>query len=125
MTVAARSGPAQVISAGSITTFEGNGLALEVRQPEGQLRLELSFRTDPAVEDVAVDSTFGDAGVSLVLTNFDKADGRGSARPVLLGVLGPDALYFHFRVHRYGRTPDRTIHYTVYRVAGGATDTSG
>ena len=119
MSVVAQSGPAHVIAAGSVTTFEGSGLTLWIEQPEGRLRLTLSFRTDPAVEDVAVEPTFEDDGATLVLTNFDRADGRGTAHPVPLGHFGGDAILFHFRVHLYGRTPDRTVHYTIYRVVKG------
>ena len=57
------------------------------------------------------------AKLSLRLVNFGGTAGRGSAQPVLLSETPRDLLFFHFRVFRYGRTDDHTVHYTFYRVA--------
>ena len=48
--------------------------------------------------------------------NFDDATGRGTSQPVLLAQVGELAYLAHFRVFLYGRTTDRTVHYTVYEV---------
>jgi hypothetical protein len=120
MSVEITSGPARVLSAGTVTSFAGASVSVRVEQPEGALSLVLRFRTDPTVADVAVAAEHGPSGVSLELTNFDRADGRGSAHPVLVGQLDSDLVMAHFRVHRYGRTPDRTVHFTIYRVSAAA-----
>lgn len=120
MAVAVRSGPARVLAAGTVTGFAGCPVHLEVSEPDGALAVELVFRTDADVADVAVEPVYHEGGVRLLLTNFDRADGRGSAHPVLVGQLADDLVMLHFRVHRFGRTPDRTVHFTVYRVAAAA-----
>lgn len=109
------SGPARVLASGAATCFMGNELHLAVHDPVSVV-VELAFVTDPEVEDVAVDvTTFADR-MRLVCRNFDEADGRGSARPVLLGEADELLLFLHFRVFLYGRTDDRTVHYTLYSV---------
>jgi hypothetical protein len=57
-----------------------------------------------------------DDGVALELVNFDGVEGRGTSLPALLAEVGPDLVFLHFRVFRWGRTPDRTVHWTFYRV---------
>ena len=119
------SGPATVIASGSATCFGGCGLAMRQLVDGEPFDLELLFTSDPEVEDVAVHPESLDHGLRLHCVNFDDATGRGSAVPVALGALGEDEVVFvHFRVFRYGRTDDRTVHYTFYRapraVLGGA-----
>ncbi len=113
--VRAVSGGVAVVASGTTTTFGGADLVLTVDGPDGRLILRLVFVTDPARPDLAVQADADPAGLTLTLTNFDSADGRGSAHPVLVGALGDDLLLAHFRVFRYGRTPDHTVHWTFYR----------
>jgi hypothetical protein len=35
---------------------------------------------------------------------------------MLLGEIGADLFFLHFRVSRFGRSDDRTVFYTLYRV---------
>ncbi|HMV65578.1 MAG TPA: hypothetical protein PKA64_01915 [Myxococcota bacterium] len=112
-----RSGPAAVVASGEVTTFFGHGLLLQLALPGGVFGLELRFRTDPACPDVDVRTEIGDTGFVVELVNFDRADGRGSSDPVLLGALGDELLFLHFRVFRFGRTPDHTVHYTLFRAS--------
>ncbi len=115
LAVVIRSGPADVIDTGMVTTFGGGDLALTVGMPEGSWVVELAFLSDSSTSDVSVGTTELASGIRFECVNFDDADGRGSAVPVLLGELGDDLVFFHFRVFRFGRTEDRTVHYTVYR----------
>ncbi|MFT4622322.1 MAG: hypothetical protein ACI8PZ_000978 [Myxococcota bacterium] len=117
MTVAIGSGPADVLDAGMVTTFTGHDLTLLLVLPEGRWTVELAFSSDPAVDDVSVQATPVPDGLRLECVNFDGPDGRGSSLPVLLGELGDDLVFFHFRAFRYGRTPDHTVHYTFYRAS--------
>ena len=112
------SGPAEVLANGQVTTFAGNPLTLEWSDELRTLVVHLTFGTDPSVEDVAVDSQTIPNGWHLHCINFDDDQGRGSSIPVLLGGHGDDAYYLHFRVFKWGRTDDRTVHYTFYRVPG-------
>ncbi|MBA2319536.1 MAG: hypothetical protein H0V89_00135 [Deltaproteobacteria bacterium] len=116
----ASSGPARVLATGTVTTFDGFPLVLGIDHPL-ELEIELRFLSDPAVPDVAL-RDIGQAGrrISWELVNFDGPDGRGSAAPVLVADTGENRIYLHFRVFRYGRTLDRTVHYTFYQVAGPA-----
>lgn len=120
MEVSAQSGPARVVGRGTVTTFWGHPLRLAVALDGTEVAVHLRFRSDPDLEDVSVESGWGDRGLELDLVNFDRDDGRGSAEPVLVAELGEDLVFFHFRVFRYGRTPDHTVHYTFYRVAKAA-----
>ncbi|MCB9668603.1 MAG: hypothetical protein H6736_03410 [Alphaproteobacteria bacterium] len=109
------SGPARVVASGSATCFMGHELTLTIEEPVA-IVVDLAFESDPSVEDVAVDvATFANR-MRLVCKNFDRADGRGSAQPVLLGEAGDLLVFLHFRVFLYGRTADRTVHYTLYAV---------
>lgn len=121
MAIHLTSGPATVLSSGAATSFMGNDLTLTIVQPVDVV-LELAFRSDPAVEDVAIDVSTFDNHMRFVCTNFDGADGRGSAQPVLLGEADDLLVFFHFRVFRYGRTDDRTVHYTLYTVKKADVD---
>ena len=110
------SGPAQVIEGGVVTTFGGNNLVLVLELPEDNLVVELCFDRDASGEP-AVHTHETEVGWRLSCVNFDDPAGRGSALPVLLGELGDDLVFLHFRVFRYGSTPDRTVHYTFFRAA--------
>lgn len=110
-----QSGPASVVASGEVTTFFGHGLQLRLMLPEGAYSLDLTFRTDPTCADVDVRTSISPQGFQVELVNFDRPDGRGSAEPVLLGALGDELLFLHFRVFRFGRTADHTVHYTLFR----------
>lgn len=109
-----RSGPATVQACGTVTAFGGQPLVFELEIADDPFRVELAFASQPAHDDVAVHTEHLEAGFRFLLVNFDGADGRGSAVPVLLGEVGDVLLFLHFRVFRYGRTDDRTVHYTFY-----------
>lgn len=108
-----RTGEATVLTTHTVTTFAGAGLVIELEHARFPVRVVLDFVVD-ADRGVAVDVEWLPNGVRLVLTNL--VEGRGSARPFLIGQVGPDLLYLHFRVFRYGDTPDHTVHYTIYSV---------
>lgn len=115
MTFRAASGPALVLTSGSVTAFWGHPIHLEVPLESGPFRLHFFFTGDPAVEGVGVHTAEIEGGLAFQLVNFDDDQGRGSARPVLLGEVGDHLVFLHFRVFRFGRTEDRTLHYTVYQ----------
>jgi hypothetical protein len=110
-----RSGPAKIIASGSATAFMGHSVVLDLRYPV-ELTVEFAFEQRPDIEDVAVELEAREGELRLLCVNFDKADGRGSATPVLLGDTTELLVLLHFRVFRYGNTADRTVHYTVYTV---------
>jgi hypothetical protein len=121
MTITLKSGPATVLTSGSATCFMGHPLTLQLDDPL-DLTVQFAFRTDPAVEDVAVEVTTEPNAMTLLCTNFDAPDGRGSAQPVLVGELEHRLVFLHFRVFRYGRTEDRTVHFTLYEVEKSAVN---
>ena len=112
------SGPAQVVASGDVTTFAGYPLGLDLDLPSG-LTYSIVFRfvSEPDEADVRVVPVAQPMRLELTSVNFDRADGRGSAVPVPLGVTDGVAYFMHFRVSRYGRTDDRTVHYTIYALA--------
>ncbi|MCB9677480.1 MAG: hypothetical protein H6737_20395 [Alphaproteobacteria bacterium] len=115
MGISVRSGEAKVVDCGTVTGFMGHPIVLDIQDPV-DLVVEFDFYTNEDVEDVAVAvSSFGNQ-MRLECTNFDKADGRGSAQPVLVGEVGDTLVFLHFRVWLYGRTDDRTLHYTLFSV---------
>lgn len=110
------SGAATVIASGQVTSFGGQPLRFGLKVDEDlTFQVELVFASDPALGDVAVRPEHLDDGLRFHLVNFDGADGRGSAVPVLLGELGEHLWFMHFRVFRYGRTEDHTVHYSFYK----------
>lgn len=120
MSSIASSGPARIVAAGQVTTFAGHGLLLEV-DVGIPLEVELIFATDAARDGLAVELVpTPPPRIAWRLVNFDGADGRGSADPVLVAEVADDLVFLHFRVFRFGRTADRTVHYTLYLVAKAA-----
>ncbi len=109
------SGPAQVLHSGIVTTFGGNPLQMIVPLPGDTLAVQWHFEQDREVHGAAFDCQATDTGYRIVCTNIEDAAGRGSSDPVLLGELGPDLFFVHFRVFRFGDTPDCTLHYTFFR----------
>ncbi|NCG21462.1 MAG: hypothetical protein GWP91_20820 [Rhodobacterales bacterium] len=122
MNVEIQSGSARVIASGSATCFLGEGLVLAILADDQRYALELDFSSDPSVADVAIETVSMEHGLRLHCVNFDTADGRGSAVPVALGACGDDVVFVHFRVFRYGRTADRTVHYTFFRAPRSVLD---
>jgi hypothetical protein len=110
-----RSGPADVLHAGTVSSFFGHPLAWTLALAEGAVEVRLSFADDPTTDGPAVRSEALPHGYALTCLNFDDSPGRGSAEPVLLGEVGSDLLFFHFHVSRHGRSTDRTVHYSFYR----------
>lgn len=111
------SGPALVIDSGVATTFGGHGLTIVLELPEDNFVVRWDFHTDPTRSAPAIDSQITPTGLLLRCSGFDDASGRGSAQPVLLGEIGDDLIFLHFRVFRHGRSVDRSVQYTFYRVA--------
>jgi len=123
MNLVLSSGPARVIAAGEVTTFFGNDLTLQLRDESLEHTITLRFLTDASAPGVAVRAPPSDAGhLVLDLVNFDDDSGRGSAEPVLLGAFGEELLFLHFRAFRFGKTPDHTVHYTVFAASREAVD---
>lgn len=109
-----QSGPARVVDTGIATTFMGFPLQIDAKIDSYAFGVRLVFRSDPDVPDVHVDSAWDNSHLVLTCVNFDNAEGRGSSRPVLLGEADTDAVFFHFKVFRYGNTDDRTVQYTFF-----------
>lgn len=114
MSVSVRSGPARVIGSGTATTFWANDLAFTVEHGAIPFSVILGWVTDPSVEGVDVRTSWPEGGIRFDLVNFDGTEGRGSAEPVLITEVGEELIFFHFRVFRYGRTADRTVHWCFY-----------
>lgn len=113
--ISARSGVADVLAQMTMTTFGGAGVVVELARSTGPVVVALSFVTDSSVPDVEVRTLPASSGVALELVNFDADDGRGSAWPVPLKNEGDSTIYLHFRVWRYGKSPDRTVHFTFFK----------
>lgn len=109
------SGHAEILAHGQVTAFGGAPIRLGLEE-EMDLALVFSYATEPEHEGVAVRTAHYEGELHFELVNFDAADGRGSARPVLVGEMGEHAYFLHFRSFLFGRTEDHTLHYTVYRV---------
>ena len=115
MDISARSGPAAIVASGEITAFEGHPLELTIwPNPENPFLLRWEFESDPEVEDVAVHFEHRADGFHFRCTNFDTADGRGTGKPLRLMEIGRQRFWLHFRVFLYGKTSDRTLHYSLY-----------
>ncbi len=109
-----QSGPARVADSGVVTAFMGFPLRIHTPIEGYRFGVELRFRTDASCDDVHVGSEFVDGTLILDLVNFDTDTGRGSSRPVLIGQTDTEAVFFHFKVFRYGATVDHTVHYTFF-----------
>ena len=117
MSLSIISGVAEVLHSTVVTTFGGMGAKVTLNLSGRDILVEVNFESDVKVEDVAVNPHYTDDGLSLTLINFDGDDGRGSAWPVPVTAVGENTIFLHFRVFKYGRSPDRTLHLTFYSVA--------
>jgi len=122
MPLSVSSGPARVIEHGTVTTFGGQDLEILLDMPEGAWSVRLIFEENPEISGAAVSTEMIDGGMIFECVNFQGADGRGSAVPVLLGELGEDLVFFHFRVFQHGQSDDHSVHYTFFRVHKDAVD---
>ena len=115
MELSARSGRVAIVASGQITTFEGNPLEITVWASQEQpFLLKWSFFSDPEVQDVAVSVEQQQGLIHLLCTNFDGPDGRGTSRPMRLLDVGTRRFWLHFRVFVFGKTEDKTLHYSIY-----------
>lgn len=121
MPVSVSSGPAHVIEHGTVTTFGGQDLAIQLSLPEGEWSVQLVFMERQG-DGPAISTEVIEGGMIFQCVNFQGAAGKGSAAPVLLGELGKDLIFFHFRVFQHGHSDDRSVHYTFYRVRKDAVD---
>jgi len=121
MSVSISSGPGEVIEHGTVTTFGGQDLAIQIDLPEGEWSVRLVFK-ETGGDAPAISTEMIDGGMIFQCVNFEGAEGKGSAAPVLLGELGIDLIFFHFRVFQHGHSDDRSVHYTFYRVRKDAVD---
>ena len=110
------SGPARILSSGTATTFLGQSLSVSFQLiDDSWSRIDFACLQEDPPGEPEVESEARPWGITLTLHDFD--GGRGSAVPVLLGEDGDDLYFLHFRVFRYGRTADHTVHWTVYTVS--------
>ena len=116
MDVVCRSGPASIVASGQITTFSGHPLELKLGiDAEFEYRIEWSFQHDEAVSDVDVRVEHSPESIRFLCINFDKADGRGTSKPVPILRHNDHTFFVHFRIFRFGKTEDRTIHYSIFK----------
>ena len=108
------SGPAHVVDTGMVTAFMGFPIQLTTVVDQVRFRVMLRMSSDPETDGVTVNSAYEDGILVLDCVNFDNADGRGSSRPVLLGPTEKNAVFFHFKLWRFGQTDDHTVHYTFF-----------
>ena len=115
VTTVVRSGPAIVVSSGQATSFAAHPLRVAVQMLDDSVyTLSFDCSVDPTVGEPEVSVQPEPWGVTFRLINF--SDGRGSAEPVALGVIGEHRFYLHFRVFLYGQTADHTVHWTFFAV---------
>ena len=114
------SGMADVLDAGQVTTFFGHPLRWTLNFDASTFDVTMKLLQDETLDGPQVDTEHAPNELHLTLTNFDGTDGRGTATPMLLGELGEDLLFLHFRVFRFGATADYTVHYTFYRAEKSA-----
>jgi len=115
MSIRIQSGPAEVVEHGTVTACWGNSLFLEIEISDSRTTVELVF-DEEGTGEATIDTEYTELGVRLICRHFGDEMGRGSSQPVLLGELEDSLLLFHFRVFRYGKTEDRTVHYSFFRV---------
>jgi hypothetical protein len=111
------SGPARILADGSVTSFGGHPLYFELEVEERKVALGFRFLSDSEEPGATVRTATLADGYRIDLVNFDDAEGRGSAQPVLLDEIGDDLVFVHFRCFRFGKSADHTLSYTFYRVA--------
>jgi len=109
------SGPVRVVASGQVTTFEGHPLTLRF----ASLTIKFRFYDDPAQDGplARLDAVTDPGEVLVHCVNFDTAEGRGTRTP--LEIPGELPRWLHFRLFRFGQSPDRTLHYTLYGSIGG------
>ena len=110
------SGPAQVLHQGMTTSFGGHPVTFTLEHGDVETTVRMEFGSDSEIEGVKVETAETSTGYVFRCTNFDSDVGRGSSQPVLVNEVGGELIFFHFRVFLFGRTLDRTIHFTFFAV---------
>jgi hypothetical protein len=108
MGVRVASGEGRLIASGTITTFFGAPLELDLVD----WGYSVVWRFEEDGGDVRLDVLNSEEGIELTAYNF--VDGRGTAQPMALVRRDAIGLWLHFRVFRHGNTLDRTVHSTVW-----------
>jgi len=109
-----------VLHQGMTTSFGGHPVIFTMEYGEVETVVRMEFANDPEWDGVRVETEENSTGYVFRCTNFDSDSGRGSAQPVLVNEVGDALIFFHFRVFLFGRTVDRTVHFTFFVVAKDA-----
>jgi len=120
--ILARSGPAEVVAAGTITSFAGNPVTIDYGRPS-EFRLTFRFIEDPSRKDeTRVQARAVDAvSLELTLMNFGSPFGEGSEKPVQIGRLAGGDLFLHYRIYAHADM-DKTVQFTLYRRPPDSSD---
>lgn len=110
--VVIRSGPAEIISSGSIISFGGNPIEITLGPNDDRILMKMTFSEEGKPLHVEVDFKSSKT-LELTFHKFNNPLGSGSSKPIHVGELLDRKLYFHYRIyHLIGG--DRTITYCFY-----------
>jgi hypothetical protein len=108
------SGPAKVIDSGTVISFAGNPITM--RYKDLDITIIIEFKTDNQNISSYFDRNIPNRGtLKLTLYNFDASFGAGTIKPMPIGKYEGKKLYIQFRVYALTDSPDKTLHYTIYK----------
>jgi hypothetical protein len=110
MQVKITSGTTEVISSGTVISFEGNPISIELEK----LKFTFEFIDEEGKgESVVKFTASNNAELKISLLNFKNPIGSGVAKPSAVALINNRRLFLNFRIYHIN-TNDKILHYTFY-----------
>lgn len=109
------SGPAEIITSGTVIGFSRNPITITFGSSNETLKIIFEFKDEEGKEDIRVESSIVDPQtLKFILINFKNPLGTGSPAPMPFGSLDGRQIYLHYRVYPLG-AGDKMLHYSIYK----------
>jgi len=118
------SGPAEVVTSGSVISFLGNPITITFKAEDEILKLIFEFRDEKEKKEPRMEVSLPNPEtLKIILFNFRDPLGLGTGKPARIGTIGNRNLYLQYRVYPISGSLDKILHYTLYK--GEEVSTNG
>lgn len=119
------SGPVEVISNGSVISYEGNPIRIITELPGFNFIINYIFEDTENTSDPSTVNAFvseNNEELNLILRNFKTSLGTGTIEAMHVGHHEQKKLFLNFRVVSLDEGVGRTLTYTLYKELKGGVD---
>ena len=112
-----KSGPTEIISTGTIISFEKNPIEIVIGPSD--FKIILKFNDEEGAKGDSSDlrivaKQIDNVTLEVTFFNFIDPLGTGNLEPAQIGKIGGYKIYFNYRIYPL-KDSDKTIHYTIYK----------